>query len=195
MSTTVEVSEKSLKGFFVASSALSIILGLVLLIWPGRSTIVVAWIAMLFIAISVIERTIAIFGAGKPVGIRILNAFGALIAGFLVFWVFSFRGSEDAVTVGEYFNVAPASLGAVLMLGIIVGINWMVGGIIAVSQAMVNDDMTNRGLTVAWGILSIFAGFFVLLFPSSILWFAIFFGVFLLVTGIVGLIVSLATKK
>lgn len=195
MSTTVQASDKSLKSLFLASSALSIVLGLVLLIWPGRSTIVVAWIAMLFIAISAIERIIAIFGRGKSVGIRVLNAFGAAISIFLVFWVFSFRGSEDAITVGDYFGIGPASIGAVLMLGIVVGINWMVGGIIAVSQAMTDEDMSKRGLMVGWGILSIFAGFFVLLFPASILWFAIFFGVFLLITGIVGLIVTLATKK
>jgi uncharacterized membrane protein HdeD (DUF308 family) len=195
VSNTAEVSAKSLKGVFLGSSALSIILGLVLLAWPGRSTIVVAWIAILFIAISVIERTVAIFGAGKPMSVRILNALGALISGFLVYWVFSFRAFDDAVTVADYYNIAPASIGAVLLLGIIVGINWIVSGAIGMATAIGDSNIANRGFVVAWGIMSIAAGTFVLLFPASVTMFAVVFGVFLLVIGIIGFIAALVKKK
>lgn len=191
LSTSVQVNEKNLKSAFLLHAVVSLILGIVLLVWPGKSTIFVAWISLLLLAVSAIFNLISTFGAGKSGGARFLHLFSGLIAALLVYWVFAFGRSEAAVSVADSLGVNPVSLGAALLLAFTVGINWIITGAVKIFVPILDKNTPNRGLTIFSGVLGLAAGVFIVSYPVSITVFAIIAGSIMLVLGIIELIIAL----
>lgn len=156
----------------VAGSA-AIIIGALLLFWPTKSLQVAAVLLGIYFLISGVARILlAVSTPGLSVGLRVLDLiFGVL---FLVGGVFMLRNSV----------LAAATLAVVI--GFIVGISWIVEGVLALVES---GSAASRGWAIAFGIISILAGATVLVVPAwSTVWLVIFTGAALLVSGIVAVV-------
>ena len=72
-----------------------------------------------------------------------------------------------------------------LALVVLLGIFWVVNGVIELFTALSHRGMPERGWTAALGVLSILAGIVVLIYPGpSLLTLSIVLGIWLLVYGV-----------
>lgn len=153
---------------------LSLLLGIALLVWPGKTVAVVAGIVGVYFIIAGIARlALSIFSRGLTAGHRILGLVLGVIV--LIAGIVILRNLEAATSV------------LVLIAVLAMGIGWIVDGIIA----LVESGRGNRsaGLGIAFGIFSILAGIVVLVWPGwTALAFAVLVGITLAVLGVVGIV-------
>jgi uncharacterized membrane protein HdeD (DUF308 family) len=153
---------------------LSLLLGIALLVWPGKTVAVVAGIVGIYFIIAGIARlALSIFSRGLTAGHRILGLVLGVIV--LIAGIVILRNLEAATSV------------LVLIAVLAMGIGWIVDGIIA----LVESGRGNRsaGLGIAFGIFSILAGIVVLVWPGwTALAFAVLVGITLAVLGVVGIV-------
>jgi uncharacterized membrane protein HdeD (DUF308 family) len=191
LSSAVQISENNLKKVWLFHAILSLVLGAILLAWPGKTTIFVAWISLILLAVSAVYHLVSVFAAGKSGALRFTHLLSGLIAVILVYLVFAFGKSETAVTVADSLGVNPVSLGAALLLAFSIGVNWIISGAVKIFVPILDKSVQNRGLTIFSGVLSLLAGIFIVSYPVSITLFATVTGVMLVILGLVELVVAL----
>jgi len=158
---------------FGIAGIVSLILGIVLLVWPDKSVQVVAiFLGIYFVVAGVIRLAVGIFSKGISGGKRTLDIiFGLLllIAGIIAL---------------KNIDIAAASL--LILVVAIIGVSWLIEGVLALVES---GNAASRGWAITFGIISILAGIVVLVTP---LWSAValilFSGIALVVLGIVGIV-------
>ncbi|MFC4242550.1 HdeD family acid-resistance protein [Gryllotalpicola reticulitermitis] len=155
---------------FAISGAVSAIIGILILVWPGHTAVVVtaviaAWAiigGLVYIALGIFAH----LGGWSRIGHIILGAF-FVIGGILAF-------TRLGATTAALF----------LFVGILVGILWIVEGVAALGTL---GGARFKVPTLIFALLSIIAGIVLLFSPlySVVLW--LWLGVALLVLGIVQL--------
>ncbi|WP_223690525.1 HdeD family acid-resistance protein [Leifsonia poae] len=155
------------------SGLVALVLGIILLVWPGKTLIGLAIVlGIYFVVAGVMRLALGIFSKGITGGIRTLNIIlGVLLvlAGIIV-W----RNSAAAAVTLAIFAVA------------FIGIGWIIEGVITLAES---SRASSRGWAITYGILSIIAGIVVLVVPaSSAVFLVIFAAIALIVLGIVGII-------
>lgn len=76
-------------------------------------------------------------------------------------------------------------LQTVVLLALLLGLFWLVGGIIQVVAAILQRSRPHRGLTMVSGVLAVLAGVVVLSYPGiSLLVLTVFLGIWLVVYGV-----------
>ena len=152
------------------SGVLSIILGTLILVWPGKTAMVVtAIIAIYAIAAGLVYAGLGIFSAGKDGWSRI----GHILLGVL----FVISG------IVAFMNLGATTAWLAIFLGILVGIMWIVEGVVALSTLSVAPS---KGWTVFFAIISIVAGITLLFSPlwgALVLWWLL--GIAALVMGVI----------
>ncbi|WP_020576023.1 HdeD family acid-resistance protein [Actinopolymorpha alba] len=136
-------------GSVLAFACASIVLGFVVLAWPAATLQVVAVVLglqLLVYGFFSFVQTIAFSEAEG--GRRLLHALLGVLA--VIAGVLALR------------NIT----GTIMVLAVILGLFWLVGGAIAVMSAFVGRARTGRGLTVITGLLGMAAGIVVLVYPS-----------------------------
>lgn len=150
--------------------ALSVILGIVILIWPGKTAMVVtAIIAIYAIVAGLVYAGMGIFATGKGGWSRV----GHVLLGVLYV----------VAGIVAFSNLGLAALSLAVFLGILVGIMWVIEGVVALSTL---DLAPSRGWTIFYAIISIIAGITLLFSPlwgAVVLWWLI--GISAVVMGIV----------
>jgi uncharacterized membrane protein HdeD (DUF308 family) len=153
-------------GWFLAFGILTVALGVAVLIWPGHTLVAVAVLIGVQLIIAGIFRFVAAFAFDLSGGTRVLLA---------VLGVFS-------LIIGLY--AVRHILITLLALTLVLGIFWIVNGVVEVFTALSHKELANRGWTGFMGALSIVAGIIVLLWPAlTLLALAIVIGVWLLIFG------------
>ena len=151
----------------------SLIFGLVILIWPSKTAAVVAAIVAIYLLIAgVVNLAIGIFS--RKVGTWPRIGYIALGALFLI----------GSVAMFSNLNTAAQALG--FILGIIVGIVWIVEGVVGLTML---NDTPSKVWTITLSILSIIAGVLMVLMPvwgAALLW--LFLGVSLVILGLIQLV-------
>ncbi len=128
---------------------LSVILGIVILVWPGKTAMVVtALIAVYAIIAGLVYAGLGIFAAGKGGWSRI----GHVLLGVL----FVVAG------IVAFTNLGATAVTLAAFLGILVGIMWIIEGVVALSTL---DLAPSRGWTIFYAIISIIAGVTLLFSP------------------------------
>ncbi len=175
---TLVVSEP--RGLRVALGVISLVLGLVALIWPEATLLVVALVfGLQLVAVGLIRVIAAVSMKELPGKWRTVSAIlGVLTA--LAGVVFLFRPGTSLV-----------------VLAIILAIGWIIDGVSElVSAFVVRRPPLERGMLIAFGALAIIAAVVVLLFPGdSLVVLTRIGGVVLLAFGIVELIAALAGRR
>ena len=149
---------------------LSLVLGILILVWPGKTAMVVAAIIAIYaIAAGLVYAGLGIFAAGKGGWARI----GYILLGVL----FIIAG------VVAFTNLGATAVWLAAFLGILVGIMWIIEGVVSLSTL---DLAPSRGWTIFYAIISLIAGVTLLFSPiwgALVLWWLL--GISAVVMGVI----------
>jgi len=151
----------------------SLILGILVLVWPGHSLVVVGILFGLYLLISGIFQLTAAFGTHQATSLRVL----AFISGALsiLLGLLCFRGPMQSI----------------LLLALWIGIGWLIRGVTHVMAAISDPRMPARGWHIFLGVLTFIAGIVLIDSPfRSVAVLTLVGGIWLVVVGITEIITS-----
>lgn len=151
----------------------SLIVGVLALIWPGPTTIVVGIFFGAYLLVSGILQIFAAFGTHVATSMRVL----AFISGALsvLLGLVCFRGEMQSI----------------VLLGLWIGIGWLFRGITLTVAAASDRATPARGWQIFMGVVEALAGVVLIVAPiGSVALLVIFGGAWLLVTGIVEIVTA-----
>jgi uncharacterized membrane protein HdeD (DUF308 family) len=173
MSTESSAETSAVNGIRTAlgiGGVLSIIAGILILVWPGQTAMVItAIIAIYVIAAGLVYAGLGIFSKTKGGWSRV----GHIALGI----IFIIAG------IVAFLNLGAATVWLAAFIGILVGILWIIEGVVALSTL---DQAASRGWTIFFAIISVLAGLFLLfnaVTGAAILWWVL--GISLIVLGII----------
>lgn len=148
--------------------AISLIVGILILVWPGRTAMVVtAIIAVYAIGAGLVYAGLGIFS-------RTMHGWGRM-GHILLGVLFIIAG------IVAFINLGAAAAWLAVFLGILVGVLWIVEGVVALS---ILGDSASRGWSIFFAVISIVAGVVLLFSPlmgALVLWWLL--GISLIVLG------------
>lgn len=155
------------------TGAISLLVGLLILVWPEHSALAVTWVLAIYAVI---------VGFGYLAAGAVANGLGGSrrVTHIVLGLVFI------AVAIVAFANVAAAAAWLITFFGLFVGIAWVVEGIVAMTLVGTEEF---RSWTVLFSMVSIIAGIFLIVSPAwggLLLWGL--FGMSLIVLGILQLI-------
>ncbi len=155
------------------ASAVALLIGIALLVWPGRTLMVGgALIGINLIITGLVRTAIGVFGSAYSAGMRALS----IVLGLLVI-----LGGIVLLR-----NLAAGTAILVLIMTIVVGIGWIIDGVMTLVDS---DKAASRGWAIAFGIISILAGIAVVAAPAwSATFFFTFAAIVLIVLGVIGIV-------
>jgi uncharacterized membrane protein HdeD (DUF308 family) len=158
----------------VVSGLLAVILGAVILAWPGPSILVTSGLFGAYLLVSGVAMVV--LGFSLPVAsaasrfLSVISGVASVVLGILAFKHF-----------GEGY--------AVLLLAIWIGVGFIVRGVTVMATAIADKQFPGRGWAIFFGIVSVLAGFVVLAYPfDSIVTLALVAGIWLVVLGVAEII-------
>ena len=162
----------------IVAGAVSVLVGVVVLVWPDVSVVVLAWLFGIQLIIAGILQLVAAFWRDDGVAARVLLGLAGAFS----------------ILVGLLCLRGP--LQTAVLLGLLVGATWVVTGIIGIVHAIGAGHDHSRGWGIASGILSTIGGAIVLLYPgASIVALTWLLGIVLLVTGLVVLFQGFTARR
>lgn len=178
--TTIEIRDavRNLWKWMLAWGVLTLILGVVVLVWPGKSILAAAVLFGIYLIASGIAQVASAFALGLPGGVLLFIS-GALS---IVLGVFAFR---------HFYQGWP-----IVLLAIWIGVGFIFQGVAESALAISNRELPERGWHIFFGVVSILAGMIVIGWPiSSIALLAIVAGVSLVVIGTTQIVWALRARK
>ncbi|MEU6374006.1 HdeD family acid-resistance protein [Streptomyces sp. NPDC046909] len=146
----------------------SLILGVLVLVWPGSTLLATGILFGVYLVISGVFQLVSAFGTHKTTGLRVL----AFISGALsiLLGLFCFRGPMQSI----------------LLLALWIGIGWLIRGITQTLAAASDPSMPARGWQIFLGVLTFIAGIVLIDSPfESVAVLTVVGGIWLVVVGIV----------
>ena len=165
-------------GWVLVFGLITLLAGLAVLAWPGRTIVVIAVLFGAQLVVAGIFRFVAAFAHGdESGGTRVLLA----LLGVLSFVVGLYALRHILVTIAA--------------LALLLGIFWVVNGAVEAFTALSHRGMQARGWTVFMGLLSVVAGVVVLVYPAiSLATLAVVLGIWLLVYGVLEVVLSFQVR-
>lgn len=164
----------------LASGVLTLIVGALVLAWPGISVLAAAIAFGVYLLITGVAQVVFAFSLHVSAGSRILLFISG--AASLVLAVLAFRH------FGQGY--------AVLLLAIWIGIGFVFRGVATTVSAISDPTLPARGWSIFVGVITLIAGIVVLAWPlASIITLAIVVGSWLAVIGAFEVIASFAIRK
>ncbi|HEV2371346.1 MAG TPA: HdeD family acid-resistance protein [Streptosporangiaceae bacterium] len=166
-------------GWALAFGVLTVAVGIVALVWPGRTLLVIAVLFGIQLIVAGIFRFVGAFASSDlSGGTRVLYAVLGLLS--LVIGLYAVR------------HILLTLLALVLLLGIF----WVVNGVVELFAALSHREMPDRGWTGFMGVLSILAGIVVLVYPGlSLFVLDVVISVWLVVFGIMEISLALRARS
>jgi uncharacterized membrane protein HdeD (DUF308 family) len=162
----------------LAEGALGTVVGVIVLAWPGPTATVLAVLFAVHLLVSGVLQLGAAFSEGARAGRRGFSA----VLGTL------------SVLVGLLCLRDP--LQTLVVLGLLIGVAWTVGGVIRVVQGITAERGATRGWRMVSGAVSFLAGAVVLVYPgASIVVLTAVLGVVLIVEGACLLATGFAMRR
>lgn len=158
---------------FGIAGIVAVVLGIVLLVWPGHTLGALTIIFGIYFIVSGVARlAIGIFSHGLNGGLRTLN---------ILFGILLLLGGIIALR-----DVAAATATLVLLVVFIIGFGWIIEGVMTLVES---GRAASRSLAITSGIISVLAGIVVVAVPGwSALWLLIFSGILLIVLGLFAIV-------
>jgi uncharacterized membrane protein HdeD (DUF308 family) len=157
------------------SGVLSLILGIVVLAWPGISVMVAAVAFGVYLVMTGIAQVVFAFSLQVSAGSRILLFVSG--AASLILAVLAFRH------FGQGY--------AVLLLAIWIGIGFIFRGVATSVSAISDPTLPGRGWSIFVGVISLIAGIVVMAWPfQSIITLAIVVGIWFVLIGVFEIVSS-----
>jgi uncharacterized membrane protein HdeD (DUF308 family) len=164
----------------LTAGLLTIVLGGIVLAWPGPTILVTSTLFGVYLLLSGFTELLVAFTLPRSAATRILLFITGALS--LVLAVLSFRHFGDAY--------------AVLLLSIWIGIGFVFQGVSAVAVSIGEQNLPGRGWYAVLGVTSVIGGLVVLVWPfDSIVVLALVTGVWLVVMGVVQSVQALHIRK
>jgi uncharacterized membrane protein HdeD (DUF308 family) len=152
----------------------SIALGVMALVWPGRTVHLIAIIFGIYLLVSGVMQFAQAFSARFSGGTRVLMLLSGILS--IVLGVMCFRSLMNSV----------------VLLGLWIGISWLFRGTVEIGAALSLPGTPGKGWAVALGVLNILAGLVLISMPvTSVVVLAVFAGCGLVVLGIFEIVAAI----
>ena len=163
-------------GLVLALGITSIIVGIIALVWPGATIVVLAILVAAWLIVSGIFQVVRGFGHGLSGGMRALLFISGALS--LILGLFAISGIWQAVEI----------------LAIFIGIGFLFRGFGMLFESA--EQSSGRGWSIFGGILMLIGGFVVLVWPGiSLLTLAWVAGIWLVVGGIFEIIAAFKLRS
>ena len=152
----------------VIIGAVSVVVGVLVLLWPGPTIVVLAVLFGIYLLVSGIFQLVAAFGSHVSSGWRVMLIVSAVLSFILAF--FALRHLGDAV----------------LLMALWIGIGWMFRGVaVLVAGADAPSGTPGRGWNIFFGIVLLIGGAMLIVWPFNSVavltlvagWWLIFMGI------------------
>ncbi|MGH3674413.1 MAG: HdeD family acid-resistance protein [Mycobacterium sp.] len=164
----------------LVSGLLAVILGIVVLAWPGISILVAAIVFGAYLLVIGISQVVMAFSLKVNAGGRILLFISGAAA--LILAILALR------RFGEGY--------AVLLLAIWIGVGFIFRGVATTVSAISDPDVPGRGWHIFIGVISLIAGIVVMASPfESIAILALVVGIWLVVIGVFEVVSAFGVRK
>ncbi|AVH23376.1 HdeD family acid-resistance protein [Nocardia cyriacigeorgica] len=162
----------------LVTGLLSVILGVLILVWPGKTLLVAGIIFGIYLVVSGLLQLVAAFAAPASAGMRVLYFISGVLS--IVIGVFCFR---DDLT-------------SILLLGLWIGIGWLFRGVAVTMAAISEPGLPGRGWQGFFGVITAIAGVVLIIWPvesvATLAWVA---GIWLVVLGVMEMITAFGVRK
>lgn len=149
------------------SGVLAIVLGVLVLVWPGITVLVAAILFGAYLLITGIAQVVFAFSLHVSAGGRVLLFISGAAA--LILAVLCFRNLQESI----------------LLLAIWIGIGFVFRGVATAVSAISDPTLPGRGWEIFFGVISVLAGVVMLASPfASLTVLTIVVGVWLIVLGV-----------
>ncbi|MFV8185772.1 MULTISPECIES: DUF308 domain-containing protein [unclassified Streptomyces] len=160
----------------LASSVMTLVPGVLVLVWPDETLHVLAVLIGLYLLVTGAFRFVAVF-AGAGGAERVVSLAMSIL--FVLGGVLCLRNPLQTIAA----------------LSLIVGLTWLMTGILTLYTAIAAEDMPHRGFVVGAAVIGIVAGIVVLAMPSeSARALTRLLGLWLVLLGLAELVLALAWR-
>jgi uncharacterized membrane protein HdeD (DUF308 family) len=164
----------------LVAGLLTIVLGAIVLAWPGPTILVASTLFGVYLLLSGLAELFTAFTLPRSAATRVMLFISGALS--LVLAILSFRHFGDAY--------------AVLLLSLWIGIGFIFEGISGVAVGIGESELPGRGWYIVAGIISVIAGLVVLVWPfDSIAVLTLAAGIWLVIIGITQIIQAFQTRK
>lgn len=151
----------------------SLILGILVLIWPGASLLAAGVLFGVYLLVSGVFQLVSAFGTHRATSLRVLAFISGTIS--ILLGLFCFRGPMQST----------------LLLALWIGIGWLIRGVTQTLAAFSDKTMPARGWQIFLGIVTFIAGIVLIDSPfQSVAVLTLIAGIWLVVVGIVEIITA-----
>ncbi|MGW0915957.1 HdeD family acid-resistance protein [Streptomyces sp. NPDC002784] len=155
----------------------SLILGVLVLIWPGSTLRATGVLFGLYLLISGVFQLVAAFGTHKTTSLRVLGFISGALS--ILLGLFCFRGPMQSL----------------LLLALWIGIGWLIRGITQTVAAVSDPGMPARGRQIFLGVVTFAAGVVLIVSPfESVAVLVVVGGIWLVVVGVVEIVTALGIR-
>ncbi|MGI5456129.1 HdeD family acid-resistance protein [Streptomyces sp. CA-249302] len=155
----------------------SLILGILVLVWPGASLLAAGVLFGLYLLFSGVFQLVAAFGTHRTTSLRVL----AFISGAL------------SILLGLFCLRGP--MRSILLLALWIGIGWLIRGITQTLAAASDSSMPARGWQIFLGVLTFVAGIVLIDSPfESVAVLTLVGGIWLVAVGVVEIITAIRMR-
>ncbi|WP_405859781.1 HdeD family acid-resistance protein [Streptomyces sp. NBC_00090] len=156
----------------------SVVLGIMVLVWPDASLVVAGVLFGLYLLFSGVMQLVAAFGTHATTALRVM----AFISGALsiLLGLFCFRGAMQSI----------------LLLALWIGISWLFRGITHTVAAASDPAMPARGWQIFLGVVSAIAGVVLIVSPlESAAVLTLLTGIWLVAVGVVEVVTAFMVRS
>jgi uncharacterized membrane protein HdeD (DUF308 family) len=166
-------------GWFAFFGVLSIVVGILVLVWPGHTLTALAVLFGLMLVVSGLFRLVAAIAVTDATGgSRALLAILGLLG--LVIGLWALRHIDMAIS----------------LLALFLGIYWIIDGVVETFTAIALPDLPGRGWVLVTGLIAILAGVVLLVWPKpTLVVLAVILGIFLIFFGALQLLIALGLRQ
>ncbi|WP_280298154.1 HdeD family acid-resistance protein [Nocardia neocaledoniensis] len=162
----------------LVTGLLAVILGIIMLVWPGPSLLVAGILFGVYMVVSGIFQLVTAFTHLPSTSFRVLSFISGVLS--LIIGVFCFR--DDFTSI--------------VLLGLFIGISWLFRGVAVLFAALADSGVPGRGWQIFYGVISAIAGVVLIVWPiSSIATLVVVAGIWLIVIGIMEIITAFGVRK
>ncbi|BBY67372.1 HdeD family acid-resistance protein [Mycolicibacterium helvum] len=160
------------------SGVLALVLGVLVLVWPGKTILVAAIFFGAYLLVTGISQVFHAFTLHVSAGGRVMLFISGAAA--LILAVLCFRSLENSI----------------LLLAIWIGIGFIFRGVATAVSAISDPDTPGRGWEIFVGVISLIAGLVVMASPfESLATLTLVVGIWLIVIGVFEIVASFGVRK
>lgn len=166
----------------LVSGVLALALGILTLVWPGRTILVAAVVFGVYLLIIGVAQVVFAFSLHVSAGGRVLLFISGAAALILAVLAFRHFGSDPLL--------------AILLLAIWIGVGFIFRGVATTISAISDPDLPGRWWTIFLGVISLLAGIVMIASPFESIDILVFVvGVWLVVIGGFEIVSSFAIRS